>query len=202
MNNDKIIIALVVVLIVVLAAGILLLNPSHAKVDSRAIVTSNSTLHDGDNFTIRLTDLNNTPIANQRVNITIIDAKGEKNPQAVTTDANGEGKLQLNGLTPGEYTMNVTYGGNDNYTACNTTQKLTMAQKVTPQESTSSTATTSSNKNYDDGYWETSMDADFEYHTEYYSDGNFRQYDRSGRLVGSTYDADQYEVGSNVGFKI
>ena len=182
-----------------LAAGIFLLNPGHAKVDSRIIVTSNSTLHDGDNFTIRLTDLNNTPISNQCVNITIIDANGGKNPQAVTTDANGDGKLQLNGLTLGNYTVNVTYGGNDNYTVCNTTQRLQMTEKVTPQASTTST---SSSKNYDDGYWETSMDADFEYHTEYYSDGNFRQYDRSGRLVGSSYDADQYEVGSNVGFKI
>ena len=151
------------------------------------------------NFTIRLTDLNNTPISNQRVNITIIDANGGKNPQAVTTDANGDGRLQLNGLTLGNYTVNVTYGGNNNYTVCNTTQRLQMTEKVTPQASTTST---SSSKNYDDGYWETSMDADFEYHTEYYSDGNFRQYDRSGRLVGSSYDADQYEVGSNVGFKI
>lgn len=199
MDNNKLIIALVVILIIMIAAGIFLLNPGHAKVDSRVIVTSNSTLHDGDNFTIRLTDLNNTPIANQRVNITIIDANGGKNPQAVTTDANGDGKLQLNGLTLGNYTVNVTYGGNDNYTVCNTTQRLQMTEKVTPQASTTST---SSSKNYDDGYWETSMDADFEYHTEYYSDGNFRQYDRSGRLVGSSYDADQYEVGSNVGFKI
>ena len=135
------------------------------------------------NFTIRLTDLNNTPISNQRVNITIIDANGGKNPQAVTTDANGDGRLQLNGLTLGNYTVNVTYGGNNNYTVCNTTQRLQMTEKVTPQASTTST---SSSKNYDDGYWETSMDADFEYHTEYYSDGNFRQYDRSGRLVGSS----------------
>ena len=199
MDNNKLIIALIVILIVMIAAGIFLLNPGHAKVDSRVIVTSNSTLHDGDNFTIRLTDLNNTPISNQCVNITIIDANGGKNPQAVTTDANGDGRLQLNGLTLGNYTVNVTYGGNNNYTVCNTTQRLQMTEKVTPQASTTST---SSSKNYDDGYWETSMDADFEYHTEYYSDGNFRQYDRSGRLVGSSYDADQYEVGSNVGFKI
>ena len=53
MDNDKIIIALVVVLIVILAAGVLFLNHSHAKIDSRVIVTSNSTLYDGDNFTIR-----------------------------------------------------------------------------------------------------------------------------------------------------
>ena len=54
--KNKLIIALVVILIVMIAAGIFLLNPGHAKVDSRVIVTSNSTLHDGDNFTIRLTD--------------------------------------------------------------------------------------------------------------------------------------------------
>ena len=147
MNNDKIIIALVVVLIVVLAAGVIFLNPGHAKVDSRAVVTSNSTLQDGDNFTIRLTDLNNTPIANQRVNITIIDANGGKNPQAVTTDANGEGKLQLNGLTPGEYTMNITYGGNDNYTSCNTTQKLEM-KKVETQSKVEYTSEKSSSEPY------------------------------------------------------
>lgn len=150
MDYNKIIIALVVVLVVMVAAGVIFLNPGHAKVDSRAVVTSNSTLQDGDNFTIRLTDLNNTPIANQRVNITIIDANGGKNPQAVTTDANGEGKLQLNGLTPGEYTMNVTYGGNENYTACNTTQKLEMKEKVLPTQTSSSTSTKSNtvNDNY------------------------------------------------------
>ena len=64
MDYNKIIIALVVVIVVMLTAGFLFLNPSHAKVDSRVIVTSNSTLHDGDTFAVKLTDLNNTPIAN------------------------------------------------------------------------------------------------------------------------------------------
>lgn len=147
MNYNKIIIALVVVLIVVLAAGILLLNPGHAKADSRAVVMSNSTLHDGDNFTIRLTDLNSTPIANQRVNITIIDSNGGENPQSVTTDANGEASLQLNGLTPGQYTMNITYGGNDNYTSCNTTQSIEM-KKVETQSEVEYTSEKSSSQPY------------------------------------------------------
>ena len=131
MDYNKIIIALVVLLVVMIAAGAIFLNPGHAKIDSRVIVTSNSTMHDGDNFTVMLTDLNNTPIANQRVNITIIDANGGKNPQVVTTDAKGEGSLQLNGLNPGNYTMNVTYGGNENYTSCNTTQNLEMKKVET-----------------------------------------------------------------------
>lgn len=118
-----------------LAAGFLFLNPSHAKVDSRVIVTSNSTLHDGDTFAVKLTDLNNTPIANQAVNVTIIDANGGKNPQIINTDANGYGSLQLNGLTPGEYTFNITYGGNENYTDCNFTQKITIEKPVTSSNS-------------------------------------------------------------------
>lgn len=198
MDNDKIIIALVVVFIALLVCGIFILNPGHAKDDSRIVVTSNSTLYDGDSFSIKLTDLNNTPISNQVVNITIIDANGAENHQVVTTDANGVGNLQLKGLTVGNYTMDIRYGGNDNFTSCNTTQKLQMAKKVTASESKSA----ASSSNYDDGYWETSPDANFEYHTEYYADGNLRQYDRSGRLVGSTYDEDQAEVGANVGYKI
>lgn len=146
MNYNKIIIVLVIVLVVIVAAGVLFLNPGHAKVDSKVIITSNSTLNDGDNFTIRLTDLNNTSIANQTVNVTIIDANGGKNPQVITTDANGDGSLQLNGLAVGNYTINVTYGGNNNYTSCNTTQKLEMKEKVIPTQSSSTDSSSASSQ--------------------------------------------------------
>ena len=56
-------------------------------------------MHEGDSFTILLTDLNNTSISNQVVNVSIIDANGGQNNQSVTTDADGRGNLQLNGLT-------------------------------------------------------------------------------------------------------
>ena len=146
MNYNKIIITLVIVLVVIVVAGVLFLNPGHAKVDSKVIITSNSTLNDGDNFTIRLTDLNNTSIANQTVNVTIIDANGGKNPQVITTDANGDGSLQLNGLAVGNYTINVTYGGNNNYTSCNTTQKLEMKEKVIPTQSSSTDSSSASSQ--------------------------------------------------------
>ena len=146
MDYNKIIISLVIVLVVIVAAGLLFLNPGHAKSDSRVVVSSNSTLYDGDNFTVRLTDLNNTPIANQTVNVTIIDANGGKNPQVITTDANGDGSLQLNGLAVGNYTINVTYGGNNNYTSCNTTQKLEMKEKVIPTQSSSTDSSSASSQ--------------------------------------------------------
>ena len=144
MDYNKIIIALAAVLIVMFVAGFFILNPGHAKTDSKVIVTSNSTLHDGDSFSIRLTDLNNTPIANQVVNITIVDANGNENHQQVTTDGSGNGTLQLNGLASANYTVNVSFGGNDNFTSCNATQKLEIKEKVTPSQQTSTISTDSS----------------------------------------------------------
>lgn len=105
-------------------------STTSAKQDAVVTITSNDTLHDGDYFSISLTDVNGTPLANQFVNISIIDADGTENHQQVTTDGSGNGMLQLNGLTPGAYTFNVTYGGNDSYNGCNVTKKVTMEKKV------------------------------------------------------------------------
>lgn len=132
MENNKIIIALLIIIIALLVVfGVMYINPTtNAKINTKITVTSNNTLHDGDSFSIALTDINGTPLANQTVNITIIDANGGKNPQQVKTDGMGNGILQLKGLTPGEYTFNVTYGGNDNYSVSNMTQKTEIKEVV------------------------------------------------------------------------
>ena len=142
MEDHKIIIALLLIIIALLVAfGVMIINPANAKIDTKLTVTSNTTLHDGDSFSIALTDANSTPLANQTVNITIVDANGGKNPQQVKTDGMGNGILQLNGLTPGEYTFNVTYSGNSNYSASNITQKIEI-NEVVKEKSTSQSKST------------------------------------------------------------
>ena len=129
--NNKIIIAMLLIIIALLVVlGVILINPADAKTDTKITVTSNSTLYGGDYFSISLNDANGTPITNQTVKIGIIDAKGGENPQKVTTDAMGNGMLQLNGLSAGEYRLNVTYVGNDHFKSSNATQKLTISEKV------------------------------------------------------------------------
>lgn len=43
-------------------------------------------------------------------------------------------------LKKGKYTVNVTYGGNENYTGNNTTQKLTIKEEVVEEPVTSSSS--------------------------------------------------------------
>ncbi|MBR6023933.1 MAG: carboxypeptidase regulatory-like domain-containing protein [Methanobrevibacter sp.] len=148
MDYNKIIIALVIVLIALVVVGVLLLNPLMAKEDVNLAITSDSSLYDGDNIVIFLSAINGTPIANEVVNVTIIDANGGKNPQVVTTDENGNGILQLNGLTPGNYNVNVSYGGNSHYKSNSTIQNLEM-NEVKTVETSSQTSSSGSSTPYD-----------------------------------------------------
>lgn len=136
MDYNKIIYLLAVVFVVLLIAFFVFSTGAFAKYDTVFNVTSSNTLKDGDYFSVLLSDVNGNPLANQTVNITIIDANGAENHQQVTTDKSGNGMLQLNGLTPGEYTFNVTYEGNDDYKGCGASIMITILQ--TQPTSTSS----------------------------------------------------------------
>ena len=146
MENRNIIIILIVVIVILAAAvGVMLLNPTSAKEPTKIKITSDKEQYEGGNISIKLTDLNNTPISKEIVNITIYDNKGKVVvDDVVKTDSKGKAKLDLD-LKKGKYQVNVTYGGNGNYTANNTTQKLTINEEVAE---TSSTDQSSANSNY------------------------------------------------------
>lgn len=143
--EDKNIIMVLVVVIVILAAviGIAILHPFDSKEPSKIKITSNKTLTEGESLSVKLTDLNKTAIPKQNVNITVTNAKGKVvADKVVKTDSKGKAKMDLK-LKKGKYNVNVTYGGNENYTGNNTTQKLTIKEeeKVVASQPTSSSDT-------------------------------------------------------------
>ena len=131
MENKNIIIILVVVIVILAAViGFMVLKPMHAKEPTKLKITSNDTLYEGKDLTFKLADLNKTPLSNQKVNITIKNSKGKVIAnKTVKTNDNGNAKLDLK-LKKGQYKVDVAYGGNENYTGNNTTQKLTIKEKV------------------------------------------------------------------------
>ena len=72
MESKNIIIILLVIIVVLAAAiGFMVLKPMHAKQPTKIKVTSNKTLTEGDDLSVKLTDLNKTPLSKQNVNITV-----------------------------------------------------------------------------------------------------------------------------------
>ena len=145
MENKNIIIILVVIIIVLAAAiGFMVLKPMHAKEPTKIKVTSNKTLYEGEDVSVKLTDFNKTPLSKQNVNITIKDSKGKVVAnKTIKTNDKGNAKMDLK-LNKGKYDVTVNYAGNENYTGNNTTQKLTVKEKVVKAQQTSASSEGSS----------------------------------------------------------
>ena len=158
MEKKNIVIILVVIIVVLAAAiGFVLFNPFNAKEPTKLKITSDNEQYEGGELSVKLTDLNNTPISKEIVNVTITNKKGKVVvDDIVKTDSKGKAKLDLD-LKKGNYVVNVTYDGNENYTGNNTTQKLKIKEKVV-EASVSESSTQSSSSHLimgEDGYYYT-----------------------------------------------
>ena len=133
-NKHIIIILLVIIVVLAVAVGFALLNPTPTKEPTKIKITSDKEQYEGGELSIILTDLNKTPLSKEIVNITITDKKGKVVvDDVVKTNSKGKAKLDLD-LKKGKYVVNVTYGGNANYTGNATSQKLTIKEEVVQAE--------------------------------------------------------------------
>ena len=155
MENKNIIIILIVIIVILAAAiGFAMFNPMHAKEPTKIKITSDKEQYEDGELSITLTDLNKTPLSKEVVNITITNSKGKVVvDDVVKTNSKGKAKLDLD-LKKGKYNVTVTYGGNENYTGNNTTQKLTIKEEVVKAEPASSSTTSNTQVVMgEDGYY-------------------------------------------------
>ena len=155
MENKNIIIILIVIIVILAAAiGFAMFNPMHTKEPTKIKITSDKEQYEGGELSIQLTDLNKTPISKEVVNITITNSKGKVVvDDVVKTNSKGKAKLDLD-LKKGKYNVTVTYGGNENYTGNNTTQKLTIKEEVVKAKPASSSTTSNTQVVMgEDGYY-------------------------------------------------
>ena len=164
MDTKNIIIVLLVIIVVIMAVllGSMFMPSLNAQKDSKIAIVSDKTLQKGDNLTVKLTDLNKTPISKGVVNVTVTDKNGKVVVnESVKTNSKGKANVDLD-LDPGKYTVNVTFGGNDNFTANSTSKKITIEEKaaeVAPSSSTEDTSSYSESKTYASGLTDDEINA-------------------------------------------
>lgn len=199
MEQKHIIIILAVVVVALVAVMAVMSMPSlNGQKDSKIAIVSNATLYGGDNLTVKLTDLNNAAIS-AGVKITVTDDSGNVVLEdSLKTDSDGNASMPLN-LDAGNYTVNATFSGNENFTANSTAQKLVIEKEAVQETASSQSSQSSSSSSGGSG-----LHYDPEVNVYYNDEGVIVDPDgQHGQGVGSSYadvrDArDRWERGEPV----
>ena len=145
MENKNIIIILVAIIIVLAGIMGVMFLQQNAKEPSKLKITGNNTLVEGESLSIILMDLNETPIVNQTINVSIIDKEGSVNHKTVVTDENGKATLKIN-KNPGKYSINCSFEGNDKYLNSSAFKKIEIKEEL--EETNSYQSESHSTKSY------------------------------------------------------
>ena len=198
MENKNIIILVLIIIVIALLVGIFATMPHANKQDTNLTFKSNSTITEGDSIKIQLTDANGTGIANQTVNITITDKDKSSDYHSVETNDKGIGTLNID-KNAGNYTITVSYAGNDKYMGCNTSKEITIGEKVVEAEPTSSSSSGSDSSSPND---DNAIYYDSKYNIYYNGEGIIVNPDgRHGQSEGSRYSDVKEFYDSGVGMK-
>lgn len=145
MNNKILVLVCTVILIL---AAFVFINPQE---ESSLTITSNATLYDGDNCTVKLTDENGLGIANKTVNVTLTNENGSKSNFEYITD--GDGLISFNITGIGNYSIGCVFDGDSDYKSTNVTQNVSVIANVVQDgnngfKDTSNQKSSSSQSNY------------------------------------------------------
>ena len=125
-------------------------NLSVFKQETDLVITSNSTLNNGDNFTVKLADNNGKGIANKTVCIKLVDDGGNVNNLNITTDKNGVSSFGIN-ANSGNYVAKCVFLGDDNYDSSNIVQNISIINKVVSLNQTDNVNSNSSDNSQNNG---------------------------------------------------
>ena len=107
-NKILVLVCAVILILAVIVSAFVFINPQE---ESSLTITSNATLYDGDNCTVKLTD-----------------EKGLKSNFKYITD--NEGLISFNISGVGNYSINCVFDGDGNYKSTNVTQNVSVISNV------------------------------------------------------------------------
>lgn len=123
MNKRKISVIFAIILVFAVLVTMSCLSAGLFKSDSEIKVLTNKTLNQDEKFIVQLNGQGQN-LTNKTVHFKLIDKKGHAKDYNATTNKKGLAKLKLKDVKPGNYTVNVSFDGDDQFNGANATQKI------------------------------------------------------------------------------
>ena len=184
--DRKIIIALIIIVLIVLVG--LVSFSSGIKTDTQINFMTGTNLKNGDQVQFELKDAQGNALANQEINITF-GGNNEKQNFTITTDDQGKGALILKDENSGNYTVSVSYGGDDKHNGCSAKQAIKIGE---------GTSESSDNYTYDSS--STYSSSYSSYSSTHSSDSNYNSESNDNAYSNDNADSNgRIESGQNAG---
>lgn len=190
-KRDKIIIvALVIVIIVLLGITIHMFNGQQHQ-STQIKVMGNKTIEEGGVLNLKLSLLNDTGIKNKKIKIVVMDKNNkEVLKKNVKTNSKGKASVDLENISKGKYVVNITFEGDENYSANSTSQKIKIIEKkvveTAPETNSQVTQTAESTQQNEEPADDLGLSqhkaSDWEYEGTY-ADGEHYSDGKGGELV-------------------
>ena len=131
---------------ITLLIGVLVVSfifaPTSGAHDTQIQILNKGDLGDNSTIYIKLTDSGKTSLSNETVHVKLIDENGTVvYSEDVVTHATGVGMTELGNVSAGEYTLNITFDGDANYTGCSVSKKVNVKGEVVEDVIDNSTLT-------------------------------------------------------------
>ncbi len=142
--DSKLTIGILIAIIIVLIIGVVAVMPNMQKQQTKLAMASNTSVYENESVSVKLTTLNDTPIANASVILVFKDQNGSITNKSALTDNNGLCNVSLNGLAKENYSVTIIFEGNDKLMNSSLSSNLEIKQKVTEVQKSVSSSTSSS----------------------------------------------------------
>ena len=131
MDRNKMILMALIAVIAIILIGLTVVMPGFGKEKANVTISSNDTISQGESIEIELKDVNGTPIENETVNVTLTDENGTEEVNVeVVTDYKGVAEVEIaTEQEPGNYTVECTFEGNDNFTEDTEVQEIEIVEE-------------------------------------------------------------------------
>lgn len=135
--DKKEIIIIGVIIIVIAVSVIFMFNHSSEEIKTTVSILNNNTLGENNTLYVKLIDKSNESLSNKTIHIAVLD----DNDTCVfntssKTHFTGVAIVKLDNLSNGDYKVNVTFNGDENYTGSSFVKEITIGEKYVAENFT------------------------------------------------------------------